>query len=261
MHGDQRAGVGGDAEEGRMRHRVDARVADDEVEAGGKDTRDRDQDEQVEDISLHQTLARMPNSPAGRARMKQNRITKATASLQPVESFHTARLSARPRIRPPKPAPRSEPIPPMMLAAMEMSTTRWPELGVRPVTQVATSAAGATSSEPIANAYCESFRGFSPKPRTRSGFSESARSATPTSVLARNQLRNTNSSMVTSTERMPSHETTTPPPMSVTRVSGVEIDTKLAPKKMTTRFSAMTPTPNEATNTVKNEPSSRWIGR
>ena len=50
---------------------------------------------------------------------------------------------------------------------------------------------------------------------------------------------------------------TIPPPISCTRLSGVEIDTKLAPKKMTTRFSATTPTPKEATNTVKNEPSSR----
>src|SRR3954463_14707729 len=138
MHRDQRAGVGGNAEERRMRHRVDARIADDEVQTGGKDARNRDEDEQIEDIALHHTLARMPNKPEGRARMKQNRMTKATASLQPVESFHTARLSARPRIRPPSPAPRSEPTPPMMLAAIEMSTTRWPELGVSPVTQVAT---------------------------------------------------------------------------------------------------------------------------
>src|SRR3954469_12848593 len=261
MHRDQRARVGGDAEEGRMRHRVDARITDDEVEAGGKDAGDRDKDEQVEDVSLHQTLARMPNSPDGRARMKPNRITKATASLQPVESFHTARLSARPRISPPSPAPRSEPMPPMMLAAMLMRTTRCPAVGVSPVTQVATSAAGATKSEPIAKAYCESLRGLSPKPRTSSGFSESARSATPTSVRARNQLRKVNSSPATNTEKMPRYDTTMPPPTSAARVSDVEIDTKLAPNRMMMMFSATTPMPNEATNTVKNEPSSRWIGR
>jgi hypothetical protein len=152
-------------------------------------------------------------------------------------------------------------MPPMMLAAIEISTTRWPAVGVSPVTQVATSAAGATSSEPIAKAYCESLRGLSPKPRTRSGFSESARSATPTSVRPRNQLRNVNSSAAASTDSMPSVETTMPPPMSLARVSGVEIDTKLAPNRMMMTFSTTTPMPNEATNTVKNEPSSRWIGR
>src|SRR5256885_1336246 len=36
---------------------------------------------------------------------------------------------------------------------------------------------------------------------------------------------------------------------------------KLAPNRMTMMFSATTAMPNEATNTVKNEPSSRWIGR
>ena len=142
-----------------------------------------------------------------------------------------------------------------------MSTTRWPALGVRPVTQVATSAAGATSSEPIAKAYCESLRGLSPKPRTSSGFSESARSATPTSVCAEEPVEEGEQQHGDQhRQTCRDDETTMPPPMSLTRVSGVEIDTKLAPNRMMTRFSATTPMPNEATNTVKNEPSSRWIG-
>src|ERR1043165_3731668 len=189
IYRDQRAGIRRNAEERRMRQRIDAGIADDEIEAAGEDAADRHEDEQVEDVAEHHTLARVPTSPEGRAGMKPNRITKAPASLQPVESFHTARLSARPRMRPPRPAPRNEPMPPMMLAAIEISTTRWPAVGVRPGTQVATGAAGTTSSEPIAKAYCESLRGLRPKPRTSSGFSDRARDATPTSVRARNQLR------------------------------------------------------------------------
>ena len=83
----------------------------------------------------------------------------------------------------------------------------------------------------------------------------------PTSVRPRNQLRKPNSAAAASTENMPSQETTIPPPMSFARVSGVVIDTKLAPNRITMTFSATTAMPNEATNTVKNEPSSRWIGR
>src|SRR5947209_11233658 len=124
MQRNQRAGVGRNAEERHMRERVDARIANDKIEAAGEDAADRYENEQIEDVAEHHTLALLPNRPEGRPRMNANRITKATASLHPVESFHTARLSARPRISPPKPAPRKDPMPPMMLAAIEISTTR-----------------------------------------------------------------------------------------------------------------------------------------
>src|SRR5256885_13609571 len=124
MQRDQRTRIGRDTEKRGVRERIDARIADDEIEAASEDAADGHENEQIEDIAEHHTLALLPNRPEGRARMKANRITKATASLQPVESFHTARLSARPRISPPKTAPRKDPMPPMMLAAIEISTTR-----------------------------------------------------------------------------------------------------------------------------------------
>src|ERR1044072_1674801 len=50
-------GIGRDAEDPRMRHRIDAGIADDEIEAAGEDAADRHADEQVEGRSEEATPA------------------------------------------------------------------------------------------------------------------------------------------------------------------------------------------------------------
>ena len=61
-----------------------------------------------------------------------------------------------PSIMPASAAPRSEPMPPTMVAAIEISMTWWPIASFSPVVMTVTIAAGAASAEPIAKASTDS---------------------------------------------------------------------------------------------------------
>src|SRR6266851_3041623 len=136
VDGEQMGHVGGDAEDGRVKHRQLAREAEDQVEGHREDAVDEREDEDGEqEIAAHEEGQRVqrapeerlarhssPNRPAGRKSRMATSTARPYASRKAVGRRMEPTPSMTPRMTPPHSEPMRLPIPPRIAASMPLST-------------------------------------------------------------------------------------------------------------------------------------------